>query len=625
MSTSTSATVQTAAPSIPALVALQKDLLALLEVTRTAAIAYGRPDLAERIDRAAVRNSNRELTVMVVGEFKQGKSTLVNALLNAPVCGVADDVSTIVPTIVRYGAELGAIAHYEGDDARDTSIEFGEVALLGSEQGNPGNRAGIRSIDVAIPRKLLQPGLCLVDTPGVGGLESTHGAATMAALGLAEAILFVSDASQPLSNSELDFLRHARSRCPNVTLVQSKIDIYSSWRRVVELNRAYLAQAEMDVEIVAVSSILRQRATAENSKELNEESGYPPLLELLRDAASGDAARLAARTTLGDVLFVAEQLRSSFESERQILEDPNSLAQVVAQLEKAKEHADKLRGQSAKWQQTLNDGTQDLASDLDHDLRLRFRAITAEAEKVLDTHDPAEMWDDFEQWLHQRIGFDLGSHYQLIADRADELAGRVAQHFADDEAELGLVSMSRPVPSIRAKNLGAEMSIEVVGVTGNALAAVRGSYGGVLMFGMMGQMVGLAMMNPFSLVFGVGLGRKAYRDEKKRQLMQRQQQAKMAMRKYLDDLNVESGKNSRDTTRQVQRDLRDEFAQRAEQLQTTIRDSLKTAEASTKVVTGERQRRLTDVRAELDRIAKLTQHADTLAAKLGPVTGATAS
>ena len=607
-----------ASPAPSSVPSINRELVRVLDLARQAAAAYGRSDMVERIDRAAVRHADRELTVMVVGEFKQGKSTLVNALLNAPVCAVADDVSTVIPTIVRYGAEPSARASYHGSEegVEPTTIPFGDVAALSSEQGNPGNRAGIRSLEVAIPRKLLQPGLAVVDTPGVGGLDSTHGAATTAALGMAEVIVFVTDSSQPLSKSELDFLRLARLRCPSVVLVQTKTDIHPAWHRVAESNRRYLADAEISVEVLPVSSVLRQRATAENSSELNDESGYPPLLLMLRDATSGEAARLAARTTIGDLAFVVDQLTATFDAERQTLEDPASLSALVAQLEAAKIRADQLRSQSAKWQQTLNDGAQDLTADLDHDLRVRVRTLVAECDAVLDEADPAVMWESFEEWLHQRIGFDLCAHHQFIAARADDLAGRVAEHFADGESNVQ-VQLKFAITPVSARTLADDLDLDRAGLSGNALAAVRGSYGGLLMFGMAGQMIGLAMLNPFSVVVGLGLGRRSLREEKKRQLTQRRQSAKQAVRKYLDDVNVEAGKGSRDTIRRGHRDLRDEFAMRADELQSTIRESLRSAESGAKEGTVEQSRRLTDVNAELDRLAKLQRRIDAMEQSLG--------
>ena len=608
------------APANP-LASVRRDIVALLDQSRTLATELGRDDLVERLERASARNAERDLTVLVVGEFKQGKSTLVNALLNAQVCGVADDVSTIVPTLIRHGDEAKATITYQGEGAtpgRVETVAIEDVAKSATEQGNPGNRAGIRSVEVWLPRKLLQTGLVLVDTPGVGGLDSTHGAATTSALGMAEVVVFVSDASSPLSASELDFLRTARSRCPEVVLVQTKTDIHPSWRKVVEANRQYLAGAGIDLPIMPVSSVLRLRATADNSTELNDESGYPALLTFLRDAAIGETAKRGMRTTIGDAAFVLEQLHAPLDTERATLEDPAMLGGLLAGLEGAKTRAEALRSQSAKWQQTLNDGAQDLASDLDHDLRMRVRAIIAEAEKVLDDHDPVSIWEDFEQWMHQRIAFDLASHHHTMAARADELAARVADHFEADEAAVG-IKLEVPITPIRSRLVGTDLSLERPGISGNALAAVRGSYGGVLMFGMIGNLVGLGMFNPISLVVGLGLGRRTMREEKKRQLMQRQQASKIAVRKYLDEVNVEAGKVSRDTARLIHRDLRDEFAVRAEQLQATIRDALKSAETGAKQAAASRQERLQAVNAQLTRIANVRARLETMSTTLGPV------
>ena len=68
----------------------------------------GRDDLVERLHAERDRLDRPECTVLVVGEFNKGKSSLVNALLNARVCATDADVATAVPTLVRYAAEFGA-------------------------------------------------------------------------------------------------------------------------------------------------------------------------------------------------------------------------------------------------------------------------------------------------------------------------------------------------------------------------------------------------------------------------------------------------------------------------------------------------------------------------------------
>ena len=63
---------------------------------------YDRPDLDERLRISRARVLDGRVRVLVVGEFKQGKSMLVNGLVGAPVCPTFDDIATAVPTMVRY-------------------------------------------------------------------------------------------------------------------------------------------------------------------------------------------------------------------------------------------------------------------------------------------------------------------------------------------------------------------------------------------------------------------------------------------------------------------------------------------------------------------------------------------
>src|SRR3712207_427725 len=77
----------------------------LAELGVNAAHAYGRPDLAARVDEVRERAADPTVRVVVAGEFKHGKSSLVNALVAHDVCPVDEDVATPVATAGSYAAE----------------------------------------------------------------------------------------------------------------------------------------------------------------------------------------------------------------------------------------------------------------------------------------------------------------------------------------------------------------------------------------------------------------------------------------------------------------------------------------------------------------------------------------
>jgi hypothetical protein len=594
----------------------------LVQAALRATEAYGRADLTDRLARADDRLARPDLQALIVGEYKKGKSTLANALLNIPLCPVSDELATVVPTVVRHGDAASAevvpdlVPAGEGtepDDGRTPlpfEIPLDQIPAFASEQGNADNAKGVRAVELRVPRQLLRSGLALVDTPGVGGLRSVHGATTMAALGMAEVVVFVTDASQELTVVELATLRAASGRCPTLVCVLTKTDLYPQWRRIAELDRGHLARIGLgQVDVLPVSSLLRQRALAESSKELNEESGYPALVQFLTEQVVGKAQQVTVRTAVSDVLFVAGQLEATFAAERDVLVDPSRAAPVLEALETAKARAEALRARSARWQQTLSDGSVDLSAEIDHDLRRRLREVLAWAEDAIDAHDPLDIWDHFAGVLRQQVSEQVAGNAEVLRESANQLAVQVADHFAIDEETITHAVDTGDAPVVEA---GLELNLERVGRGANALAAVRGSYGGVLMFGMAGQLIGLTLMNPLTAVIGIGMGRRALREERKRQLTMRRQQAKQAIRKFVDDVSFASGKSSRDAVRLVQRDLRNEFTERAEQLQRSTREALGAAEAAARQTVDEAKARQRDVEAELERVAKLRAAADEL-------------
>jgi predicted GTPase len=600
--------------------------LSVVDVGLQAATAYKRPDLVERLTISKRRLADPAFHVFVVGEFKQGKSSLVNALLNAPVCPVDDDIATAVPTSVRYGDEPQAAVLFkppdeDGADERQEpvreEIPVADVARYVTEASDPEGGRRVNSVDVALPRKLLTDGLVIVDTPGVGGLGSAHSASTIGALPMADAVVFVSDASQEFSGPELEFLQTALRMCPNVVCVLTKTDFYPAWRKIRDLDVAHLARHGIASELLCASSSLRIHALRNNDRELNQESGFPALVGYLQHQIAANAEKLMIRNAATDVIASAGMLEAQFRSERQALTDPEQAKTVVANLTELKARAERLRTGVSKWQQSLSDGVADLQADVDHDLRGRLRQVSKQADDALDASDPAETWDEFQSWLYRRVAEDIVHNYAFLHSRASQLTQRVAEHFEEDGAGIAVeLEIPNPTDVITSVEANTDIQAEKMGMGAQGMAALRGSYGGLLMFGMLGRMAGLAMANPATIVLGLFMGRQALRGEKERQLSMRRSQAKQAHRRYTDEVGFVVGKDSRDTLRRVQRQLRDFFAARAEELHRSTSEALNAAQQAAKSDEATRARRLKDVDAELGRISTLRAKAAALAPDL---------
>lgn len=575
--------------------------------------AYGRPDLAVRLRKAEQALGNPAVHVVVVGEFKQGKSSLVNALVGATVCPVDDDVATAIPTFVRHGEQPSAELIFEtgqGQPPMREPIELTDVRRWVVESHTPDVSLQRRpsGAEIRLPRKLLGGGLVLVDTPGVGGLGSAHAAASLAATALADALIFVTDASQELTRSEVDFLRRARTMCPTVVCVQTKIDFYPFWRKIRDLNVQHLRN-EPNVQVISVSSALRSRAVAANDQQLNAESGFPELVKFLGQQVGGDAARQRAETAAAEVGTACAQLTAQFEAERAALADPEQSARVMAELTAAKDRAAALKSAAAKWSTTLNDGTADLTSDIDFDLRRRIRVVVQEASDAIEQSDPADTWGEMESWLQARVAHELLENFSLLRDRATLLSEEVGEHFREASGDvLDNIAVRSPIPELAAAQVDHKIELERMKVGKQAMVALKSAYGGGMMFMMLGAMTGVTL-GPLAAGIGLVMGVKGLRDEKKRQRASRQLQAKNAIRRYCDEVSFVTGKDSKDTLRSIQRQLRDYYTGLAEEFNRCNAEALQKATESVKRTESERASRLHDIDAELARLKQVREMA----------------
>ncbi|MET8153869.1 dynamin family protein [Actinoplanes sp. NPDC049668] len=580
------------------------DLLAELDGARRLAAANDRPDLAERLDRAVERLRADDVAVAVVGEFKQGKSTLVNALLRTDICPVDADVVTAVPTVLRFGTPPSVTLQIPAEDGtvRPVGVPFGDLYRHVTE-GAPGadGEAAPRSVEVCLDRRLLGAGLSLIDTPGVGGLDSAQGNLTLAALATAGAALFVTDAAQELTAPEVDFLRRTLERCPNVCCVVTKTDLHGDWRRIVELNAGHLAKQGLDVPIIAVSSFLRLRAHARDSTELNVESGFPRLVELLRRDVLGAARAGMQAAARAELTFVVGQLRERVVAEQAAAASPAAAAAITDRYAERRRRTQSL----GTWQTVLGDGIQDLTTDVDHDLRERLRGLLRRGEALLDESDPRDTWRDFQAWAAREATAAAVDNLMLLVTRTEQLARDVAERF---DLEYDGLDVDLPSPEQGLGKVGElDVSFHKSGMQQflGAFTAARITYGGFYMLGALGALFNVAVAAPIGLLAGLTLGRRLIRQERDRQAQQRRLQAKAELRRYVDDVSFHVGRDSREAVRRTQRFLRDEFGARAaavDRSTATAAAAVRETAALPEAARRERARRLASLRGELDRL-----------------------
>jgi replication fork clamp-binding protein CrfC len=593
-------------------------ILELIDHASRIAQAQDRGDLTDRLARARSRLQDPQIRVVIAGQLKQGKSQLLNSLLNMPVARVGDDESTVLPTVVSYGEQASArlvVARPDGEEPELVEIPTADLRNDLRRAPQAGGREVLR-VEVNAPSPLLKGGLAFIDTPGVGGHGQPHLSATLGLLPDADAMLMISDTSQEFTEPEMTFIRQALEVCPVALIVGTKTDLYPHWRQVVDANRAHLQRAGVTAPLIPVSSTLRSHAVALNDKELNEESNFPAIVKFLSEEVLASQRGRVRDQVVGEIRSAAEHLRMSVQSELSALNDPTAREQLTADLERRKQEAQEALQHTALWQQVLNDGIADLTADVDHDLRHRFRNITFHAEEVIDSSDPTQNWAAIGAELEDAIATAVGDNFVWAYQRAEALAAEVARTFR--EAGLDAVRM----PAIDAREMGADfgefkslaqLEAKPLKFGHKVVTGMRGSYGGVLMFGMLTSFAGLGMFNPLSLGAGFVLGRKAYKEDMANRMLRVRSEAKANVRRFVDDVAFVVGKESRDRLKGIQRQLRDHYREIANQTTRSLNESLQATLAAAKLEETERNARVKELERQLNVLRQVLDHTEKLA------------
>ena len=190
--------------------------------------AYGNKSILADIE-SAIERTEQSTSVLFCGEFKRGKSSLVNAIIGDNLCPTDIGIATSVITTIKYGAVKKAIRYYGNILENPDSLKSEEIEWSDIEKYTTGDVLDIDNtilVELSYPSPFLKNGIIIIDTPGIGGLDPRHAVLTHTAIPKADVIVFVTDAGEPLTKSELDFYENKvlSTGKPNIVLV-NKADI----------------------------------------------------------------------------------------------------------------------------------------------------------------------------------------------------------------------------------------------------------------------------------------------------------------------------------------------------------------------------------------------------------------
>jgi hypothetical protein len=277
----------------------------------------GTNQVADEARELAARVSEGRFYLACIGQFKRGKSTLINALVGERILPVGFVPVTAVPTVIRFGAQRRARVQLQ--DGSWQEIAPSDLDQYVSEERNPENTKRVGGAEVFVPSALLETGMCFVDTPGLGSVFAGNTATTQAFIPHIDAALVVVGADPPLAGEELALVEAVGRQVQNLILVLNKAD------RATEAEKA--AAVGFTRQVLekrlrrSVGPVFEVSAT-ERLENRGPERGWGGLFGALGQLVKDSGRQLIQAACERGVQRLSEQLLAIISEERAALERP---------------------------------------------------------------------------------------------------------------------------------------------------------------------------------------------------------------------------------------------------------------------------------------------------------------
>jgi GTP-binding protein EngB required for normal cell division len=299
--------------------------------------ALGEGSTGGEVRQLVARINEGRFFVACVGQFKRGKSTLLNALVGEKILPTGVVPVTTVPTVLRYGEQKAARVLIE---SKWKAIRPEDLPQYVSEELNPENKKRVEGVEGFLPSPLLASGMCLVDTPGIGSVFAGNTETTKDFIPQIDAAILVVGADPPISGEELALIEAVAANVDQILIVLNKIDRVSPADRqqasafATKVLNARLKKPFGRVYEVSALSKLNNSANGDDWNLLIEDLG--------RQAAKSGQAMTRSAAERGTRRFAASLQRSLDEHVR-ALQEPiansqqriTNLRQTVSQAEQS--------------------------------------------------------------------------------------------------------------------------------------------------------------------------------------------------------------------------------------------------------------------------------------------------
>ncbi len=267
--------------------------------------------------------ASNTFNLVVLGQFKRGKTSLINALLGMDILPVAVVPLTSIATILTYGDALRVRVYFNDD--RMSEVKPESLFEYVTEKANPKNEKDVSRVVVTYPSDYLKDGVRIIDTPGVGSVYQHNTDVAYQYLPKSDAALFLLSVDQPLSQAELDFLKDVRQYADKIFFLLNKVDFFSEsdLKESLGFSGSILKETMgADVRIYPISAKLALEGKTEGAEEKLQKSGLPAFSGMLNKFLMEEKGNVLIASVTNNLLRIISHARFEIDLELKSLTTP---------------------------------------------------------------------------------------------------------------------------------------------------------------------------------------------------------------------------------------------------------------------------------------------------------------
>lgn len=424
----------------------KNQVLSLLNKTKDYYLKEEEKNEIEVFSKLYENVKNEEFSIVVVGEFSAGKSTLLNALMGRRILPSFSNETTATVNFLRHSeksenGEAGKVFYSDGkqeiikDSSLDTIMKY-----VSTKGDNVAKR--VEHLDLYLDSDFLKDGVTLVDSPGLNGIADGHREITEKQILKSHASIFLFNSDHPGSKTDFEFLYELQKNVKTIIFVLNKIDEIKedegeTPETVIEtLKKAYKEKFPEVTSIPEIWPIAAFPALVARNKEpltyhdkVNRTKEEKLNLEkvsrlkefenrLLIFLTCGEKAKQQLLSPVEKVISISKEVIGRYEQEKELLEKKADTTEVNDKIMMIKESIKSLENQNLEIKKDITSKVKNGLKEILEEINAKISRL--QEQKLLEI----ENFEDLEELIEYLNGFEnsfINKIVRITSDQDEEL------------------------------------------------------------------------------------------------------------------------------------------------------------------------------------------------------------